>query len=254
MEVTFLGTGTSQGVPVIACNCEVCRSLDFRDKRLRVSVHVQVGGRSFVIDTGPDFRQQMLRERIECLDAVIFTHEHKDHTAGLDDVRAYNFKQQRNMPVYGRTSVLGQIQREFAYAFSEKKYPGIPLIHLHTIDQDPFEIEGVKFVPIQVMHHKLPVLGYRVGDFTYITDANYIADAELDKVRGSEVVVLNALQKTPHLSHYTLDEALRVLEQINAPMAYLTHISHKMGLHAAVEADLPPNVRLAYDGLRLKLN
>lgn len=254
MEVTFLGTGTSQGVPVIACNCEVCRSLDFRDKRLRVSVHVQVGGRSFVIDTGPDFRQQMLRERIECLDAVIFTHEHKDHTAGLDDVRAYNFKQQRNMPVYGRASVLAQIQREFAYAFSEKKYPGIPLIHLQTIDQEPFEVEGVRFVPIQVMHHKLPVLGYRIGGFTYITDANHIADAELDKVRGSEVVVLNALQKTSHLSHYTLDEALKVLEQIDAPMAYLTHISHKMGLHAAVEADLPPNVRLAYDGLRLKLN
>lgn len=253
MKVTFLGTGTSQGVPVIGCDCAVCGSLDFRDKRLRVSVHIQIGDKSFVIDTGPDFRQQMLRARISSLDAVIFTHEHKDHTAGLDDVRAYNFKQQRNMPVYGRPSVLSQIQREFAYAFSEKKYPGVPLIELEAIANEAFEVEGVVFTPIEVMHHRLPVFGYRIGDFTYITDANYISSEELEKVKGSKVVVLNALQKTPHISHYTLEQALGVLEQINAPMAYLTHVSHKMGTHAAVEAELPPNVRMAYDGLVLTL-
>lgn len=253
MVVTFLGTGTSQGVPVIACNCEVCSSLDFRDKRLRVSVHIAVQGKSFVIDTGPDFRQQMLRERINHLDAILFTHEHKDHTAGLDDVRAYNFKQQSDMPVYARKQVLEQIQREFAYAFAEKRYPGIPIITMNEIENQPFEVEGVLFRPIDVMHFKLPVFGFRIGDFSYITDTNFISEQELEKVKGSKVVVLGALQKTSHLSHYTLEQALAVLEKLQPTTAYLTHMSHKMGKHADVEAELPPNVFLAYDGLKVHL-
>lgn len=253
MVVTFLGTGTSQGIPVIACNCEVCRSLDFRDKRLRVSVHIAVQGKSFVIDTGPDFRQQMLRERINHLDAILFTHEHKDHTAGLDDVRAYNFKQQRDMPVYGRKQVLEQIQREFAYAFAEKRYPGIPIITMNEIENQPFEVEGVLVRPIDVLHFKLPVFGFRIGDFSYITDINFISEQELEKVKGSKVVVLGALQKTSHLSHYTLDQALAVLDKLRPNTAYLTHMSHKMGKHADVEAELPPHVFLAYDGLKVQL-
>jgi len=253
MTITFLGTGTSQGVPVIGCDCEVCRSLDFRDKRLRVSVHVQVGETSLVIDTGPDFRQQVLRERIRRLDAVLMTHEHKDHTAGLDDVRAYNFRQQREMPVYAHPRVQEALRREFSYAFAEKKYPGVPRIQLKTIGNDPFEAEGIPVIPIEVLHHRLPVLGFRLGDFTYITDANFIAEAELEKIRGSRVLVLNALQKEAHLSHFTLEQALDVVEKVRPERAYFTHISHRLGRHAAVEAELPPHVRLAYDGLRIEL-
>ena len=253
MQVTFLGTGTSQGVPVIACDCAVCHSLDFRDKRLRVSVHLEVNGKSLLIDAGPDFRQQALRERIRELHAILFTHEHKDHTAGLDDVRAYNFRQGTHMPLYGRRQVLDQLQREYAYIFSDMRYPGIPQVSLHEIDNQPFRVEGIEVTPIEVRHYHLPVFGFRIGDFTYLTDANYIAPAELDKVRGSRVVVLNALQTEPHLSHYTLAEALAVLEDLRPDRAYLTHASHKLGLHREVEQRLPPFVQLAYDGLKVTL-
>lgn len=251
MRITFLGTGTSQGVPVIACDCEVCQSLDFRDKRLRVSIHLEIDGRSFVIDTGPDFRQQMLRERIYKLDAVIFTHEHKDHTAGLDDVRAYNFSQKRDMPIYARPSVLEQIQQEFAYAFTAIKYPGTPQITLNEIHNFPFEIEGITFTPIEVLHFRLAVYGFRIGDFTYITDVNNISDEALEKVKGSKIVVLGALRKEKHLSHFNLAEAIEVLEKIKPEQAYITHISHQMGLHRDVEEELPPYIRLAYDGLSI---
>ncbi|MDQ1088214.1 MBL fold metallo-hydrolase [Siphonobacter sp. SORGH_AS_1065] len=254
MQVTFLGTGTSQGVPVIGCDCVVCRSLDFRDKRLRVSIHVEVEGRSLVFDTGPDFRMQMLREHILHLDAVVFTHAHKDHTAGLDDVRPFNFRQNSDIPLYGQPEVLEQIKVEFAYAFAEKKYPGIPRLELNPIQNEPFEVLGLTLTPIQVMHHKLPVFGYRIGDFSYITDANFIAEEELEKLKGTRVLVVNALHKGPkHLSHYTLPEALEVIERVQPETAYLTHISHNMGLHAAVEAELPPHVHLAYDGLKITL-
>lgn len=253
MKITFLGTGTSQGVPVIACNCEVCRSLDYRDKRLRVAVHIATEGKSLVIDAGPDFRQQMLRARIHTLDAVIFTHEHKDHTAGLDDVRAYNFHQKRDMPVYGRLQVLDQIKREFAYAFAEIRYPGIPQISLFPITNQAFNIDGVAITPIEVLHYKLPVFGYRIGDFTYITDVNFISEEEKQKLSGSKVLVIGALQKEKHLSHFTLSEALQLIEEIAPTKAYLTHISHRMGLHRLVEEELPANVHLAYDGLTIEL-
>jgi phosphoribosyl 1,2-cyclic phosphate phosphodiesterase len=253
MNVTFLGTGTSQGVPVIACDCAVCCSLDYRDTRLRVSVWIEINGKSFVIDTGPDFRQQMLRARVRHLDAVLFTHQHKDHTAGLDDVRAFNFSQQKDMPLYGRQDVLNQIRSEFSYAFTEKRYPGVPRLELHAIQNKPFEIEDVTFTPIEVMHHKLPVFGFRVGDFTYITDTNYISEKELEKIEGTRVLVLDALQRESHMSHFTLSQALDLIDRLNVPSTYLTHISHRMGLHSSVDNELPPNVRLAHDGLKISL-
>ncbi|WP_259016724.1 MBL fold metallo-hydrolase [Emticicia fluvialis] len=254
MQVTFLGTGTSAGVPVLTCGCEVCNSLDFRDKRLRVSVWIEVNGKNFVIDTGPDFRQQALRERIPRLDAIIYTHEHKDHTAGLDDVRPYNYLHGiRHLNIYGHPRVLNQLKREYAYAFDDIKYPGVPLINLNEISLQPFQIEGIFFTPIEVLHHRLPVLGFRIGGFTYITDVNYISEQEMEKIYGSDVLVLGALQREPHISHFTLGQAIEVARKVNAGTTYLTHISHKMGLHADVEAELPPNIHLAYDGLKLKL-
>jgi phosphoribosyl 1,2-cyclic phosphate phosphodiesterase len=253
MKITFLGTGTSQGVPVIACNCDVCNSLDFRNQRLRTSVHIQIGQLSIIIDAGPDFRQQVLREKIPYLNAIIFTHEHKDHTAGLDDIRAYNFKQKIDMPLYASNEVLEQIKNEYAYVFTEKRYPGIPQFDLNSIENKPFKIKELDIIPIGVMHYKLPIFGFRIGDFSYITDANHIAPAEIDKIRGSKVVVLNGLQKEPHLSHYTLAEAIEVLMDLKPEQAYLTHISHKLGLHSEVEKELPSFIKLAYDGLKLEL-
>ncbi len=253
MKVTFLGTGTSQGVPVIACTCDVCRSLDFRDKRTRTSVHIKVDGVSLVIDTGPDFRQQMLREQVDHLDAIIFTHEHKDHTAGLDDVRAFNFRQGTDIPLYARPQVVRQLEKEFSYAFAEHKYPGVPRIRVHELDGNPFEINGVRIIPLEVMHYKLPVFGFRIGDFSYITDANSISPETFSAVRGSKVVVLNALQKQDHISHFTLAEAIDVAGTIGAETTYFTHMSHRMGRHADVEPELPENVYFAYDGLTLSL-
>ncbi len=251
MVVTLLGTGTSSGVPLIGCSCEVCRSLDYRDKRLRVSVHIFIEEKSFVIDTGPDFRQQIVREGINQLDAVLFTHQHKDHTAGLDDVRAFNFLQQRDMPVYGRAQVLEQLRREFEYAFAEFRYPGIPRLQLHEIHNEPFSIEGVEFVPIDVLHHKLPVFGFRVGDFAYLTDVNHIPESEYAKLQNLDTLVLGALQHEPHISHFNLREALEVVEILKPQHAYFTHISHKMGRHALIEPTLPNHVKLGYDGLKI---
>ncbi|MCU0419674.1 MAG: MBL fold metallo-hydrolase [Cyclobacteriaceae bacterium] len=253
MTVTFLGTGTSQGVPVIACTCEVCRSLDFRDKRLRTSIHMQAAAVSLVVDTGPDFRQQMLREGIDRLDAVLFTHSHKDHTAGLDDVRAYNFKQQMDMPVYGAAPLLSQLKKEYYYAFEPKKYPGIPQLALHEINEDPFVVRGLAIQPLPVMHLHMPVLGFRLGNFSYITDANQIPDDTLHRLKGTEVLVLNALQREKHLSHFNLEEAIDMAKTINAPRTYFTHISHKLGTHREVSRQLPAGIQLAYDGLRIAL-
>ena len=227
--------------------------MDYRDKRLRVSVHLQVGNKSIIIDSGPDFREQVLRERIRTLDALVFTHEHKDHTAGLDDIRAFNFMQQRDMPLYAEERVLNQLKQEFAYIFSGFKYPGIPQVQLHPINNQPFEVEGVPFTPIQVMHYKLPVFGYRIGDFSYITDANYISEEEKEKLKGSKVIVLDALRIEKHISHFSLQEAVQLLEELQPEQAYLTHISHLMGLHREVEQQLPDFIRLGYDGLQIQL-
>jgi phosphoribosyl 1,2-cyclic phosphate phosphodiesterase len=252
--VTFLGTGTSQGIPVFVCDCEVCSSVDFRDKRLRTSIHLNIDHKSFVFDSGPDFRQQILRERIKKLDALIFTHEHKDHTAGLDDVRGFNYKEGgQSMRVFGRKNVLETLKKEFSYAFTEFKYPGIPLIDLFEIENAPFEIDGIKFTPIEVMHYKLPVFGFRVKDFTYITDANFISDTEMEKIKGTKVLVLNALRKAEHISHFNLQEALDIIDKIKPERAYLTHLSHQMGKHNDVERELPPNVYIAYDGMQIEI-
>jgi phosphoribosyl 1,2-cyclic phosphate phosphodiesterase len=252
--VTFLGTGTSQGIPVFVCNCPVCSSIDFRDKRLRTSVHIDINNKSFVIDSGPDFRQQILRERITKLDGLIFTHEHKDHTAGLDDVRGFNYKEGgKSIRVYGRKNVLETLKKEFSYAFTEFKYPGAPLIDLFEIENKPFEIDEVKFTPIEVLHYKLPVFGYRINDFTYITDANFISAIELEKVKGTKILVVNALRKTEHISHFTLQEALDLVKKIQPERAYLTHLSHQMGKHNDVQKELPENVFIAYDGLKVEI-
>jgi phosphoribosyl 1,2-cyclic phosphate phosphodiesterase len=254
MKVTFLGTGTSQGVPVIGCTCEVCTSLDFRDKRLRSSIHVELSDQSFVVDTGPDFRQQMLRERVKRVDAILFTHAHRDHTAGLDDVRAYNFMQKIDMPVYGAQPVLDQLKIEYAYAFVKDSYPGIPRLLFNLIDSQTFMVNGVNITPLPVMHLKLPVLGFRFENFSYITDANFIPEDTLEKLKGTEILVLNALQRDPHISHFNLKEALQMVEKIRPKQAFFTHISHKLGTHSDVSKELPGNVMLAYDGLQIETN
>lgn len=251
MKITFLGTGTSQGVPVIGCNCSVCRSIDFRDKRLRTSLMVSEGDTNIVIDTGPDFRQQMLRENVQSLTAVVFTHEHKDHTAGMDDVRAFNFKQKMDMPIYARKTVLEQLKREFSYIFSGNNYPGIPKIEINEINGLPFRIADLLIEPIEVMHYKLPVYGFKIGMFTYITDANYISEDTYDKISDTEILVINALQKEKHISHFTLTEALSEIEKIKPKKSFLVHMSHKLGRHSDIQKDLPENVFLAYDGLTL---
>lgn len=253
MKLTFLGTGTSQGVPVIACNCKVCKSDDKRDTRLRSSAMININDKVIVIDSGPDFRQQMLRENVTKLDALLLTHGHKDHVAGLDDVRAFNYIQKKAIDVYAREDVHQTIKSEFAYAFAVDKYPGVPEINLHVVDNRPFNIDGVKIIPIEVQHYKLNIFAYRIGDLTYITDANKICDEELLKIIGSKIVVINALRKTTHISHFNLHEALNIIEKISPYRAYITHISHLMGAHKDVSAELPSNVELAYDGLTIEI-
>jgi phosphoribosyl 1,2-cyclic phosphate phosphodiesterase len=210
-------------------------------------------GRNLVIDTGPDFRQQMLREHVSKLDAVLLTHSHKDHIAGLDDVRAFNFLQNQGMPIYGTANTLEQIKREYYYAFDGVKYPGIPVLNLHEITDTEFSFIGIKIIPLPVMHMKMPVLGFRVGDFSYITDANFIPDATYDKLKGTKILVLNALQRDSHVSHFTLDEAIAQAKKIGAEQTYFTHMSHKMGLHQQVSKELPSGISFAHDGLSVTL-
>ncbi|MEP6674975.1 MAG: MBL fold metallo-hydrolase [Ferruginibacter sp.] len=253
LTITFLGTGTSSGVPMIACPCEVCTSTDRKDKRLRSSILVQSASTSFVVDTTPDFRYQMLRENVKKLDAVLFTHHHKDHIAGLDDIRAYNYFQQKPMDIYASLLTQEALRKEFSYAFNEKKYPGIPEMNIITIDLESFSIGDIPVTPVLVWHHKMPVYGYRFGNFTYITDANRIDAEEKEKIKGSEVMVLNALRKQTHVSHFTLDEAVAMINELKVPTGFLTHISHQLGLHSEINKVLPAGIELAYDGLTIKI-
>jgi phosphoribosyl 1,2-cyclic phosphate phosphodiesterase len=253
VTVTFLGTGTSQGVPVIACGCEVCTSADKHDKRLRSSILIEADDKVVAIDSGPDFRYQMLRANVQHLDAVVYTHEHKDHIAGMDDIRAFNFKQQAPMDIYADTRVQTALIREFPYVFAEFRYPGIPQVNIHPIGLDPFDIGSIHFIPIEVLHYKLPVLGFRINDFTYITDAKTVSDSEKEKIKGTKILVINALQRQSHISHFTLDEAIDFAREIGAETTYFTHISHRLGKHADITAELPPGIELAYDGLTLSI-
>ena len=254
MKLTFLGTGTSQGVPVIACDCGVCLSTDIRDKRLRSSVMITINNLNYLIDCGPDFRQQMLREEIQDIRAILFTHEHKDHIAGMDDVRAFNFKHQKDMDVYCDMNVQKALLREFPYVFSDNKYPGVPEVNIHQINSnESFNIDGNLFTPIEVMHYKLPVLGFRVNDLTYITDAKTISRKEIEKIKGTRVLVINALRISEHISHFNLNEALSFINEVKPEVAYLTHVSHLMGQSEDVEKQLPDKVMLAYDGLKVDI-
>ena len=249
ITIEFLGTGTSQGVPVIACNCEVCTSSDPKDNRLRSSALVRVGDVHLLIDAGPDLRQQMLRSKVDRLDAVLLTHEHMDHLAGIDELRSFNFRQNKAMDIHANAATNAAVRRMFHYAFSEERYPGVPELRLHEIDRDPFTAASVPITPIEVIHYKLPVLGFRIGRLGYITDAKSIAPQEIEKLKGVDVLVLNALRKKEHISHFNLEQAIDLVQVIQPRQAYFTHISHLMGKHADVMRELPEGIALAYDGL-----
>ena len=254
LKVTFLGTGTSQGVPIIGSRHPVCLSQNPKDKRLRVSVLLELEELTVIIDCGPDFRQQMLSNYVERLDAILFTHEHSDHTVGLDDIRPFFFKQ-GDIPVYAHQRVMSSLRKRFDYIFaSENKYPGAPSVVEHIIDNRPFEIANLKIIPVNAMHNRVQVFGFRVENFAYLTDVKIIEKKEAEKLKGVDVLVINALRKKPHPSHFNLEEALKFIEEIKPERAYLTHISHLLGFHDEVQAELPKNVFLAYDNLKLDID
>lgn len=252
MRITFLGTGTSQGVPVIACDCKTCSSTDKKDKRLRTSLLIETGEFNIVIDAGPDFRQQMLRENVRQLDAILLTHEHKDHIGGMDDVRAYNYKSRKAIDIYGDERVHRAVRREYPYVFAEHKYPGIPMMNLKIIDDRPFYIRDVEIIPVKVYHHRLPIYGFRIGDLAYITDANYIPENSISLLRGVKYFIINALRKEKHLTHFCLGEAVSIIGEISPLRAFITHIGHQLGLYTDVMKELPDNIELGYDGLRIE--
>ena len=254
MTITLLGTGTSQGVPVVGCQCEVCKSNDPRDNRLRTSAFVETDGVNLLIDTGPDLRQQLLREQISHVDAVLVTHEHKDHLAGLDDIRPVFFLQKHPMAIYAMQRVLSVIRKDFDYAFTDHPYPGAPSFQLHPVRYDRFFVKNVEIQPIQVRHLTLPILGFRIGTFAYITDASFVADSELAHLHDLDVLVVNALHHEKHYSHFNLEQALHFIDIVKPKHAYLTHVSHHMGLYADMEKTLPPNVTLGYDGLKITID
>jgi phosphoribosyl 1,2-cyclic phosphate phosphodiesterase len=253
LHINFLGTGTSSGVPMIGCDCVVCTSTNTLDNRLRSSVMISSSTTSLVIDTTPDFRYQMLRTSTKHLDALLFTHPHKDHIAGLDDIRAFNFFMNKPMEIYANALTEEALRRDFYYAFTERKYPGVPEINMNKIAEDPFMVGDIPVIPIEVWHMKMPVLGFRFGSFTYITDANRIEEKSKDLIRGSEVLIVNALRKEPHISHFTLQEAVALVKELGIPKAYFTHISHQLGLHVDINKELPEGIELAYDGLMITL-
>ena len=248
MKITFLGTGTSQGVPVIACDCKTCLSDDYRDKRLRTSVLIEIDETILVIDAGPDFRQQMLRENVKRLDAIILTHEHKDHISGMDDVRAFNYKSQDAIDIFAEERVQKAVRKEYSYVFAEYQYPGVPKMRLNPVNDYGFTIKGINLIPLRVFHYRLPVYGFRIGDFAYITDANYIPEETKEKLFGVKYFVINALRKEKHISHFSLREAIDVVREVSPRKAFITHISHQMGLHKEITATLPPEIMLAFDG------
>ena len=249
MKVTILGSGTSQGVPVIACDCEVCRSTDEHDKRLRCSAMIDIGDKKLIIDAGPDFRTQMLRAGVKDVTALLLTHEHKDHIGGLDDIRAFNWVKNGEVDIYCNQRTKDVIYKDYDYAFAEFRYPGVPEMNIHVIDETPFRIDDIEVVPVTVMHYRLPVSAFRIGNFAYVTDANFISEESMKKLEGVEYMVINALRKEIHLSHFTLNQAIQVVKRLNVKQAYITHIGHQMGLHEQVSLELPKNVKLAYDML-----
>ncbi len=251
VKITFLGTGTSQGVPVIACECAVCASSDDKDKRLRASLLVETSLNTFVIDAGPDFRQQMLNAGVKKLDAILLTHEHKDHIAGMDDLRAFNYRSQAAIDIYAEERVQAAVRKEYAYVFSENHYPGVPRMELHTLENYNINIKGDTVIPLRIFHYRLPIFGFRIGDMAYITDANYISEETKEKLFGVKYLVINALRKEKHISHFSLDEALDLAREVSPRKAYITHIGHQMGKHADVCRELPGNVTLAWDGLEV---